>query len=192
MPKQPQIPFSGEAGKKAGPSVKDKPGSNRPVGLPPDTGSETKSNKPANLPQAVGGVEFEEDFTEVESGFPMAEPGLHHAKVIDFEKSESSSKNPQYVWQFRITAGNSKDIEIRHWTSLLPQARWKVAQTLDAVGIKAAGSIARFTKKDILGRPCIIEVIHDTYEGRLNHKVLRVHPPDESSIKFAKSDTTPF
>lgn len=135
---------------------------------------------------------FEEDFTDIDDDFPMAEEGKHHAKVIDFEKSESKQQNPQYVWEFRITAGNSKDIELRFWTSLLPQARWKAVETLVAVGIPASGSVAKFKKSDLLGKPCIIEVVHDQFEGRTNHKVKRVHSPNKDSVEFAKKDTTPF
>jgi len=150
--------------------------------------------KPVGLPQDVNGDDvFEEDFSDVkDTEFPMAEVGLHHAKVVDFEKSESRTHNPQYVWQLRITAGNSKDIEIRFWSSLLPQARWKTAETLAAIGIPAAGSIAKFRRSDIVGKPCIIEVIHDVYEGRLNHKVVRVHPPDDNTHKFLEQSDTPF
>jgi hypothetical protein len=181
MMKTPQIPPSGAA-KKPAPAV--------PAPAAP---APAKTEKPVGLPQAVSeGELFEEDFTDTKGGFAMVDPGLHHAKVIDFERSESKGGNPQYVWQFRITAGDSKDTEIRYWTSLLPQARWKTAETLDAIGIVAAGSIARFTKKDVLGRPCIIEVIHDTYDGKLNHKVQKVHPPNKDSVELANNDKTPF
>ena len=148
--------------------------------------------EPVGLPGAGGDEAFEEDFTDVDDDFPMAEEGLHHAKVIDFEKSDSKTGNPQYVWQFRITAGSSKDMEIRFWTSLLPQARWKAVEALVAAGVAAQGSVAKFKRSDIVGKPCIIEVIHDTYEGRLNHKVRRIHPPDQNTVEFAKKDTTPF
>lgn len=153
----------------------------------------SRPGKPVGLPQTSDGEMYEENFTDVE-GFPIASEGSHHAKIINFEKSESKGGNPQYVWQFRITAGDSKDIELRFWTSLLPQARWKAAETLDAIGIEATGSIARFHRGDIIGRPCIIEVVHDTFEGRLNHKVQRVHPPDEESVNCAKrgEDDVPF
>lgn len=174
MPKSPQIPFPKDAGKAL---ATPGPEANKPKGLPADSGTEEV---------------FEEDFTDVSGGFPMATEGLHHAKVIDFERADSKSGNPQYIWQFRITAGESKGIELRHWTSLLPQARWKAAETLAAAGIEATGSIARFRKSDVLGKPCILEVIHDTYEGRLNHKVARVHPPNAESVAFAKGDSTPF
>ena len=146
----------------------------------------------STAPDVDGDEIYEDDFTDIEDGFPMATEGFHHVKVIDFEKSESKSKNMQYVWQFRITAGESKDIELRYWTSLLPQARWKVVEALTAVGIEAAGSVARFRRSDIIGKPCIAEVTHEEYEGRDQHKVAKIHPPDAESIAFAKKDKTPF
>ena len=157
----------------------------------PGGGEDSKLGKPTDLPQEGGDEVFEEDFTDVDDEFPIAEEGSHHAKVIDFERSESKGGNMQYVWQFRITAGKSKDIELRFWTSLLPQARWKAVETLTAVGIKAEGSIAKFRKGDIVGKPCIITVVHETYEGRLTNKVKRVHLPNQESIDFAKADDTP-
>jgi hypothetical protein len=153
---------------------------------------DTKLAPPVELPQVDGDEAFEEDFTDVEDGFPMADEGMHHAKVIDFEKGESQAGNPQYVWQFRITAGDSKDVELRFWTSLLPQARWKTVESLTAVGIEAKGSVAKFSKSDILGKPCLIEVFHDVYDGNTTHKVKKVYPPNEETIKFAKADKTPF
>lgn len=158
----------------------------------PEGNEDLKPDKPADLPQATDDETYEEDFTDVDDEFPVVEEGSHHAKVIDFEKAESKTGNPQYVWQFRITAGKSKDIEIRYWTSLLPQARWKAVETLVAVGIEAAGSIAKFTKNDILGKSCILEVIHQLYDGRNTHKVRKVHPPTQDSIDFAKADKVPF
>jgi hypothetical protein len=156
-----------------------------------DEGKEAE--KPTGLPQAGGEDEvFEEDFTDVDDEFPVADEGSHHAKVIDFEKADSKQGNPQYVWQFRITAGESKGIELRYWTSLLPQARWKAVETLVAVGVATKGSVAKFTKADVVGKPCIIEVIHEEYEGRNTHKIKKVHAPSKDSADFAKSDDTPF
>lgn len=183
MPKT--LPTSKAARKKA----TDTP---KPLVDLPEGGEDLKPDEPVSLPQAGDDETYEEDFTDVEDGFPLAEEGSHHAKVIDFEKSESKTGNPQYVWQFRITAGKSKDIEVRYWTSLLPQARWKAVETLVAVGIKAAGSIAKFTKDDILSKPCILEIIHDVYDGRDTHKVKKVYPPTQDSIDFAKADKVPF
>lgn len=144
----------------------------------------------AALPQPTGDDDYyEEDFTEVSTGgFTMANEGYHHAKVIDFERGESKGGNPQYVWQFRIIAGPSKDVEIRAWTSLLPNARWKTVEALEAVGIEAGGTMARFRRSELIGKPCILEVIHDEYDGKTNHKVDKFHPPNDETLSFLEQE----
>jgi len=159
----------------------------------PGTGA---NGAPGDTKAAVSGLqqeqdqEFVEDFQDEDGGgdFALASEGKHPAKVIDFEKSTSKTGNPLYIWQFLITSGDSEGIEVRFWTSLLPQARWKTVQTLEAVGVKAAGTVARFTQKDIIGKPCIIDVIHDEYDNRTTHKVDRVYPADEAAVRAAKPD----
>jgi len=178
---KPNLPKAGRrSGKTPKPDGPKEQGPAEPVGLP---------DEPAEIPVPGGEEEyFEEDFQDVDDSFKLATEGMHHAKVIDFEKADSRTGNPQYIWLFRITAGESKDIELRYWTSLLPQARWKVAETLSAVGIEAFGSIARFRKSDIVGKPCIIEVFHQEFEGRMQHKIRKVYQPNKDSIKFAEDD----
>ena len=155
-----------------------------------------KSPEAPKIGPGLGGVAeeevFEDDFTDVESGFELVSEGFHHAKVIDFEKSDSKAGNPQYVWQFRVIDGESKDLELRYWTSLLPQARWKVVEALEAIGIAAEGSIARFKRSDIIGKPCIVEVIHEDYDGRATNKVAKIHPPDSDTEALALQSDKPF
>jgi len=129
---------------------------------------------------------YEEDFTGVdEGGFPFVPKGYYHARVHDMEKNLSQAGNPQYTWQFRIIAGppEVKGVTLKFWTSLLPQSRWKVVETLEALGIKAAGSIARFHRKDVLGQPCIIQTIEEPYEGRSTAKIQKVFRPNQDTLK---------
>ena len=151
--------------------------------------------KPAGLPQPVEDEEiFEEDFTDIDdSGYPMVAEGYHHAKVIEFERGESKGGNPQYIWQFTVIAGDSKGVDIRFWTSLLPKAKWKASESLEAIGVEVEGTVARFGRSEIVGKPCIIEVYHDVYQGKTNHKVEKVHPPTEDTLKFMEMEAdTPF
>lgn len=129
---------------------------------------------------------YEEDFTGVdEGGFPFVPKGYYHAKVHDMERNLSQTGNPQYTWQFKIIAGppEIRGVILKYWTSLLPQARWKVVETLEALGIKAAGSIARFKKSDVLGKPCIIQTIEEPYEGRSTAKIQKVFRPNQDTLK---------
>ena len=131
---------------------------------------------------------FEEDFSEI-SEFQLVAEGIHPARVIDFEKVISkSSGNPTYEWQFMVTDGVSKGQEIKFWTSLQPSARWKAAACLQAIGIKAQGSIVRFTKADVVGKLCMIKVVHEEYNGRMTNKIDSVFPPQAN----VSSDTEPF
>lgn len=141
---------------------------------------------PVGLPQEPDDVVFEEDFTDI-TGAGLAEEGMHHAKIVDFEKTTSKSGNPQYVWQFLIIAGPSKNVQLKYWTSLLPQARWKIVEALEAIGIQASGTIARFKRSDIVGRVCIIDVAHEDFDGRTTHKVTKVYPPTQETFEHSKN-----
>lgn len=169
---------------------------NKQSGLPPKAAGTKSWPQPpaASMPEPVPPVfedeVFTEDFRDVESGPGFVIPeGTYHAKVVEFEKSDSRSGNPQYVWRFRILAGEHKDAELRYWTSLLPQARWKVVETLLAVGIKAAGSIVQFKRSDIVGKPCVIEIAQDTFEGQATSKVRKVYPPNAETLGVLKADS---
>ena len=141
---------------------------------------------PVGLPQEPDDVVFEEDFTDI-TGAGLVEEGMHHAKIVDFEKTTSKSGNPQYVWQFLIIAGPSKNVQLKYWTSLLPQARWKIVEALEAIGIQASGTIARFKRSDIVGRVCIIDVAHEDFDGRTTHKVTKVYPPTQETFEHSKN-----
>lgn len=155
--------------------VKQEQGQIKEAGGPPDT---------EGLPD--DDEIYEEDFTGVEEGgFPFVPKGFYHAKVQDMEKNLSQAGNPQYSWKFKIIAGppDVKGVTLRFWTSLLPQSRWKVVETLEALGVKASGSIARFHKKDVLGAPCIIQTVEEPYEGRMTSKIQKVFKPSEKTLK---------
>jgi hypothetical protein len=161
----------------------------------PFTAEPAKPAKPAGLPgggAAKPGLApaetFEEDFTDEDGtgGFKIADEGFHPAVVIDFEKTVSKAGNPTYVWQFLIIGGPSEGVEIKYWTSLLPQSRWKSVETLTAIGIPAAGSVVRFTKQDVLKRVCILEVEHEEYDGKTSHTVKKVHAPNEAALALQK------
>jgi len=133
---------------------------------------------------------FEEDFTGVEEGgFPFIPKGFYHAKVQDMEKGMSQAGNAQYTWKFKIIAGppDVRGVTLRFWTSLLPQSRWKVVETLEALGVKASGSIARFRKKDVCGKPCIIQVIEERYEGQPSSKIQKVFKPSEKTLEAVEN-----
>lgn len=157
------------------------------------TEEEVQNEEEVNLPGEQEDEMFEIDGTDVETGFTKVEEGIHPAKVVDLQKTTSKQGNPMFQWDFLITGGVSQGETIRFWTSLLPQARWKVVETLEALGIPAEGKLAKFKRSQVLQLPCKVEVYHDeTRDGA--HSVEQVLPPDEEAIKLAKSgeDEVPF
>lgn len=119
--------------------------------------------------------EIEVDFTDTESkGFQIIEGGRYVAKVVEFQKGVSQAGNNQFIWTFKILQGNHKGSELKFWTALHAKARWKVAETLEALGIPAFGSVVKVSRADILGRQCIIEVSIDEFEKKIDGKMTMV------------------
>jgi len=142
--------------------------------------------KPSNLPSAAPANEevFKEDFLGVTAGeFSILPEGFYIARVIDFNREVSKSGNPQYVWQFIIADGEYKGSKLKFWTSLLPQARWKVVQTLEAVGIPCGNSIAEFRRSEIIGKYCVLKVVPDDYNGKETNKIDSVYKANESDVE---------
>lgn len=121
--------------------------------------------------------EFEIDLTKVENkGFTIVDRGRYVAQVVEFIKGVSAAGNKQFIWTFRIMQGDFKGVELRYWTALTPNALWKIAETLESLGIKASGSIIKFTRSDIIKKQCIIEVEEDIYENREQNKIVKTYP----------------
>jgi len=116
---------------------------------------------------------IEVDFTDTESkGFQIIERGRYVAKLVGFEKGISTAGNSQFIWLFRIIQGNYKGTELKFWTALVAKARWKVAETLEALGIPSFGAIVKIDKNEILGKQCIIQVEVDEYEKKVDGKLV--------------------
>lgn len=136
--------------------------------------------------------EIEVDFTGTESkGFQIIEGGRYVAKVVEFQKGVSQAGNNQFIWTFKILQGNYKGSELKFWTALHAKARWKVAETLEALGIPAFGSVVKVSRADILGRQCIIEVSIDEFEKKIDgkptmvesNKIDRCYPIKSGAVK---------
>ena len=142
--------------------------------------------------------EYDVDFTETESkgGFQIIEKDRYVAKVVEFQKGVSAAGNQQFIWTFKIMQGNYKGSELKLWTALHAKARWKVAETLEALGIPAFGSVVKISRTDILGRQCIIDVSIDEFEKKVDGKMVlqesnkidRCYPIKSGAIKENKDD----
>jgi hypothetical protein len=145
-------------------------------GKPGDPGSFTAKRK-----------EVEIDFTASGEAPPAILPGNYNAKVGDVEFKESAAGNPMLEWTFILTAGPHKNANLRYWTSLKPDAMWSSARTLKAIGIPVAGTKFRLNPEKVIGKPAIVQVVHDGRNEDFPHKIQKVLPPDASAIKAAKA-----
>lgn len=130
-----------------------------------------------------------EDFTDIE-GFGMIPEGVYPAMLVGLKKGAAKNGNPQYEWDFTITAGNSEAAgrKMKFWTSLVPQARWKIAETLEALGVPATGKVVTINRQELLNRPCLLDIYIDDQWDPQNprSKIRKVLAPDTTAIKEAE------
>lgn len=135
-----------------------------------------------NLGEENEEEEFSEDFTGTDGHRPIIEIGMHTAKCIDFERGVSKKGKPQYISEFIVTSGPSKGMKRKYYTPLTGVMRWKAVQLLEAMGVKASGVALRFKKSDIVGKPCMIDVDHQEYNGEPTDNIKSVYEPTGEAI----------
>jgi len=113
------------------------------------------------------------------------EPGDYHVTLIDVEKTESKAGNAMFAWTFRVTAAVKGSVDVSDapdlmvYTALTDKAMWKVEETLAALklGTSSEGRIvAKFTRKEAIGRKCVASVILGEYQGRTKIEIKTLRP----------------
>jgi len=124
--------------------------------------------------------EFSVDLSEAPTGGGYLIPdGDYPAILVDLRKGFSKSGNPQWVWTFAIMSGEHAGKEFSLFTALTPSALWKVAETIEALGLGKGGTVSKFTKNEALSRRCIISIQKETYNGQERSSIAKVLPhPD--------------
>ena len=89
--------------------------------------------------------------------------------------------------------------EFSLFTALTPSALWKVAETVEALGLGKGGTVSKFTKNEALSRRCIISIQKETYNGQERSSIAKVlpHPDGPGPVtgfnpKKASDDPIPF
>ena len=124
--------------------------------------------------------EFSVNLSEAPVGGGYLIPdGDYPAVLVDLRKGFSKNGNPQWVWTFAIMGGEHAGKEFPLYTAIIPSALWKVAETIEALGLGKGGSVSKFTKSEALSRRCIISIRKDTYNGQERSSIAKVLPhPD--------------
>jgi len=154
-----------------------------PIGVPKDNDDEFL----VNLSEAPTG------------GGYLIPDGDYPAVLVDLRKGFSKSGNPQWIWTFAIMSGEHAGKEFPLFTAIIPSALWKVAETVEALGLGKGGTVSKFTKSEALSRRCIISIRKDTYNGQERSSIAKVlpHPDGPGPVtgfnpKKASDDPVPF
>ena len=109
------------------------------------------------------------DLTGVES-YQKANEGQHIAKVATAEQGTSQGGNDVIKVAFEVIKGKDKGCRVFETYPLSDTALWKLKGLLQSVGIRAEGKIVLDLDK-LVGKVCLIEVVHEEYQGILRAKI---------------------
>jgi len=128
------------------------------------------------------------DLTGVESYTRCPEgEWLARLKKIDVGEVQGSGDDALKA-QFEVIKGEAKGNTVFETFSLSEKALWKLKSFLDAVGMKSDGKLNLDLDK-MEGKICIIEVIHDEYNGVKRAKINSYIKPTSEGDDDDEEDT---
>lgn len=117
---------------------------------------------------------FEIDLTDVQENSYTIPDGLYKVKCMDIEQSVSKGGNPMFVWDFAICEGPHEGFTLKVFTAITPAAMWKVAETVQALGVGQTGQVVKFKRSDVIGKICGALVEASEYNGNNRSSISRV------------------
>lgn len=117
---------------------------------------------------------FEVDLTEVQGNSFTIPDGNYKVKCVDIEQSVSKGGNPMFVWTFEVSEGNHKGFQSKVFTAITPAAMWKVAETVQALGVGQTGSVVKFKRTDVINKECGALIEATEYNGNTRSQISRV------------------
>lgn len=120
------------------------------------------------------------NMTGVES-FTRCPEGEHLVRVKKLEMGTvQGSGDDALKAVFEVLEGDGKGCSVFETFSLGEKALWKLKQFLVAVGVKADGKLSLDLDK-LEGKKCLIDVIHEEYNGQKRAKISNYDKPSEDS-----------
>ena len=89
--------------------------------------------------------------------------------------------------RFEVIKGSAKGNTVFETFALSEKALWKLKSFLEAIGVKATGKISLDLDK-LEGKICIIDVIHDEYNGTKRAKISAYVKPGDDSDEDDEED----
>lgn len=116
---------------------------------------------------------FEVDLSDVQDNFKIPD-GNYKVKCIDIEQSVSKGGNPMFVWSFEVSEGDHVGFQSKVFTAITPAAMWKVAETVQALGVGQSGSVVKFKRTDVINKECGAVIEATEYNGSTRSQISRV------------------
>lgn len=117
------------------------------------------------------------DMTGVES-YTRCPEGEWLAKLTKIEEGTVQGSGDDCLKaRFEVIKGSAKGSTVFETFSLTEKALWKLKSFLEAIGMKANGRISLDLDK-LEGKICVIDVIHDEYNGTKRAKISSYVKPD--------------
>lgn len=121
---------------------------------------------------------FEVDLTDVQDGFTIPD-GKYEVACTEVEQTVSKGGNPMFVWTFQIVSGPHAGFESKVFTAITPAAMWKVAETVQALGVGQTGEVVKFKRTDVLNKHCGALIEETEYNGQKRSQISRVMTLEE-------------
>ena len=116
---------------------------------------------------------FEVDLTDVQDNFKIPD-GSYRVKCVDVTQNVSKSGNPMFEWTFEVCEGAHKGFQSKVFTAITPAAMWKVAETVQALGVGQTGSVVKFNRSDVISKECGAVFAESEYNGNVRSQISRV------------------
>ena len=133
----------------------------------------------------MGSDNFEVDLSEVKSGFVIPD-GMYRVKCIEIEQTVSKGGNPMFAWTFEVSAGDYTGFQSKVFTALTPAAMWKVAETVEALGVGQQGQVVKFKRSDVINKECGALIEQTEYNGNNRSQISRVMTLKEMAEAMSK------
>lgn len=140
----------------------------------------------AGTAPATAADSFEVDLTGIEDQ-SMIPDGPYRARCINVEQSVSKGGNPMFVWDFEIAEGERAGRVLKVFTAITPAAMWKVAETVQALGVGQSGQMVKFKRSDVVGKECGAVVEATEYNGNMRSQISKVVSLEELAILKAQA-----
>lgn len=117
---------------------------------------------------------FEVDLSNVEMNNFTIPDGLYKVKCVEVEQGVSKSGNPMFIWTFEVSEGERTGFQSKVFTAITPAAMWKVAETVQALGVGQTGQVVKFKRSDVINKECGAMFETSEYDGKNRSSIASV------------------